>query len=76
MPNKIQRQIPQVENTLEPRGSTGHFNARLPIVERRVSKVSFNNILTQTFNNCISITLYSWQLKLKTTQLTLKGALK
>ena len=44
MPNKIQRKLPQVENTFEPRGSTGHYNARLPIVERLNNNVSFNYI--------------------------------
>ena len=55
MPNKIQRKIPEVQNTFEPRESADHYNSRLPVVERRSNKVSFNNILTQTFNNCISI---------------------
>ena len=75
MPNKIQRKLPQVEKTFEPRGSTGHYNARLPIVERRNSKVSFSYILTKTFNNCMSIKFYSWQLKLKTAQLILTVAI-
>ena len=55
MPNKIQRILPQVEKTFEPRESAGQYNAGLPVVERRNNKVSFSNILTQTFNNCISI---------------------
>ena len=67
MPNKIQRKNPEFQNAFEPRGSAGHYNARLPIVERINNKVSFNNILSLTFINYMTITFYSWQLKLKTT---------
>ena len=41
MPNKIQRKLPQIENTFEPRGSAGHYDARLPVVERINNKVCF-----------------------------------
>ena len=75
MPNKIQRKLPQIENTFEPRETAENFNARLPVVKRRNSKVSFSYILTKTFNNCMSIKFYSWQLKLKTAQLILTVAI-